>query len=188
MLGDIKAGTGAVFELGAGVLTHTIASFSTQPFGTNLYFSNDRSITANNIKDITNDPTAEYHSLDDLNAGLVAGGVFKDTTTSAVSNTGTLRLESNRVFAADNPGTIVTFWNVRNGEVNARLNVKEIRFGGAQNSFKRFDHKVDTGPERAAMTILAGSVLRGDITIGSAGLTFQPGARAVGGTISSSYF
>ncbi|MCX8501818.1 MAG: hypothetical protein ORO03_09025, partial [Alphaproteobacteria bacterium] len=170
--GDIKAGSGAVFELGSGTLTPTIASFSTPAFGTNLYFSNDRSINANNIKDVTNDPTAEYHSLGDLNDGLVAGGVFKDTTSSAVSNTGTLRLESNRVFAADTAGTTITFWNVRNGDVTARLNVKEIRFGGAQNSFSRFEHDVATaGGERAAMRILAGSVLRGNIKIGSAGLT-----------------
>ena len=73
---------------------------------------------------LTNDPTAEYHSLDDLNNGLTSGSGFSGTT-------GNITLSSTTVYAgAENT---VTFWNVRNGEVNARLNVKEIRFGGAQN-------------------------------------------------------
>ena len=49
-VGGIKAGTGNVFVLGAGTLTHNLR-FESKSFGTNLYFSNDRSITANNIKD-----------------------------------------------------------------------------------------------------------------------------------------
>ena len=175
-VGGIKAGTGNVFVLGAGTLTHNL-NFTSKSFGTNLYFSNDRSITANNIKDLTNDPTAEYHSLDDLNNGLTSGSGFSGTT-------GNITLSSTTVYAgADNT---VTFWNVRNGDVNARLNVKEIRFGGAQNKFASFTNTA-TGPnsDTAPATILKGSVLRGYITLGSAGISFEEGARAIGGTIVS---
>ena len=100
-------------------MTHNL-NFTSKSFGTNLYFSNDRSITENNIKDLTNDPTAEYHSLSDLNDGLTSGSGFSGTT-------GNITLSSTTVYAgADNT---VTFWNVRNGEVNARLNVR--RFASA---------------------------------------------------------
>ncbi|MCX8500097.1 MAG: hypothetical protein ORO03_00130, partial [Alphaproteobacteria bacterium] len=141
----------------------------------NLYFSNSPLLTQERLQSLTNDANAELLSLDVLNKGI-------DTSRLEQNATGLVSLKKQVSQVASNPDAIITFWNVRDGEVLADLNVKEIRFAGQFNSFTSFAPKPGTtvGP----LTVLRGSSLSaGTMTIGAGALTFAENSRLVGGTI-----
>ena len=175
IVGTVNAGTGAIFIVGSGQFTSDL-SFA-QGFGTNLYFSNSSGVTRETIKELTDDPTAEFHRLSDLN-GIKTGGFL--TTNGVV----TFQTQ----FSLPSPTATLTFWNVRNGSVVTNADFAAlgfagtIRFAGRQNSFSQWS--VATGP-LAQMVVAEATILSGSITVVARGLRVQPRAVLSQGTIAS---
>ena len=179
--GKIRVGGGTVFDLSNdtaadGVFTLDYDTKDGINKTKNLYFSNSPLVTTRNIQELTNDANAELLSLQVLDDGI-------DTSRLEQGSTGLVSLKKQASRVASNPDAIITFWNVRDGEVLADLNVKEIRFAGQFNSFRSFAPK--TGTAVGPLTVVAGSSLSGAITVGAGRMTLEPGASLGSGTIST---
>ncbi|MCX8500408.1 MAG: hypothetical protein ORO03_01740, partial [Alphaproteobacteria bacterium] len=184
--GDIKAGSGIIFAVGTARFRTNLTS--TSPFDSKHVYINDTgNFSAADQQRLTElNSDAIFRSITQFNEGasrINLGTPQTDAADGSKYYTGNISVTNTTNDFPDAADTTVTFWNVRHGSVNSSHSfASTIRFDGVQNNFSGFRIGSDS---TAKLVVAENSILKGDITVGSGGLWFEPRASVQSGTIRS---